>query len=120
MPNNYIFRPEYFIDILIDRDTFEKWELDERHSLYLWIYYHIGDVEQPLNILNNFYEDINFDEIWDSVKFSPIRDYKVLDKKCKDCTYNIFCNGGCFVEKQIVNSKYDKCCDPKCYRYLGV
>lgn len=33
---------------------------------------------------------------------------------------NIFCNGGCFVEKQIVNNKYDKCCDSKCYRYLGV
>ena len=62
----------------------------------------------------------NFDEIWDSIKFSPIRDYKVLDKKCKSCTYNIFCNGGCFVEKQIVNNKYDKCCDSKCYRYLGV
>ncbi|KWZ79005.1 SPASM domain-containing protein [Anaerococcus tetradius] len=62
----------------------------------------------------------NFDEIWDSVKFSPLRDYKVLDKKCKSCTYDIFCNWGCFVEKQIVNNKYDECCHPKCYRYLGV
>lgn len=63
--------------------------------------------------------DKEFDEIRDSVKFSPIRDYKVLDKKCTYCNYSVFCNGGCFVEKQITNNKYEKCCDPKCYRYLG-
>ena len=62
MGNNYIFRPEYFGGILIDRDTFEKWELDEKHSLYLWIYYHIRDVEKSLKILNYFYEDVNLDE----------------------------------------------------------
>lgn len=58
----------------------------------------------------------SFEEIWFSERFNAIRGYQVDDIMCNDCNFKMFCNGGCFKNKQMIDSKFEKFGDKDCYR----
>ncbi len=61
-------------------------------------------------------DEKSFEEIWNHQAFESLRNYKVSNEMCNNCNYSIFCNGGCFSNKEYHNGTFENVIDKKCHR----
>ncbi|BFL71595.1 radical SAM protein [Anaerococcus nagyae] len=64
---NYILRPEFYGGLLINRDNFDKWNLNRDDMLYLWFYYHCKNHNLSLDYMKLL------------LKYEPVIDKNTID-----------------------------------------